>query len=230
MRKIFLPIFIQIVDILFNRIRKRFATDIQFERQARALKSTVDYVEAHMKDVTSMDSKWKVHQYALSQVSVKGLYLEFGVYKGQTINFIAKQVPQTVFGFDSFEGLPEFWRDGFDKGAFALNKLPKVVENVVLVKGYFDQSLPDFLQKYGSEPIAYLHIDCDLYSSTKTIFEHLKSNIVPGTVIVFDEYFNFPGWEEDEFRAFKEFVEENHLNYTYLAYNSLSEQVAVRIG
>jgi len=230
MRKIFLPIVNQIVDILFNRIRKRFATDIQFERQARALKSTVDYVEAHMKDVTSMDSKWKVHQFAISKVSVKGLYLEFGVYKGQTINFIAKQVPQTVFGFDSFEGLPEFWRDGFDKGTFALNKLPKVEENVVLVKGYFDQSLPDFLLKYESEPIAYLHIDCDLYSSTKTLFEHLKSNIVPGTVIVFDEYFNFPGWEEDEFRAFKEFVEENQLNYTYLTYNYLSEQVAVGIS
>jgi len=229
-RKIFLPIVNQLFDNLFHRIEKRYHTNIQFERQARALRSTVDYVEAHMKDVTSMDSKWKVHQYALSKVSLKGLFLEFGVYKGQTINFIAKQVPQTVFGFDSFEGLPEFWRDGFDKGTFALNKLPTIEENVVLVKGYFDQSLPDFLQNYGSEPVAYLHIDCDLYSSTKTIFEHLKSNIVPGTVIVFDEYFNFPGWEEDEFRAFKEFTEENHLIYTYLTYNSLSEQVAVRIG
>jgi hypothetical protein len=229
-KKIFLSIANQLFDILSKGIEKRFAKNIQFQRQVRALKTTVDYVEAHMKDVTSMDSKWKVHQYALSQVSVKGLYLEFGVYKGQTINFIAKQVPQTVFGFDSFEGLPEFWRDGFDKGTFALNQLPKVEENVVLVKGYFDQSLPDFLQKYGSEPIAYLHIDCDLYSSTKTIFEHLKSNIVPGTVIVFDEYFNFPDWEEDEFRAFKEFIEDNHLNYTYLTYNSLNEQVAVRIG
>ncbi len=229
MKKLFLPIVNQILDILINRFRKRFATDIQFERQARALRSTVDYVEAHMKDVTSMDSKWKVHQFAISKVSVKGLYLEFGVYKGQTIDFIAKQVPQTVFGFDSFEGLPEFWRDGFDKGTFALNKLPKVEENVVLVKGYFDQSLPDFLLKYESEPIAYLHIDCDLYSSTKTLFEHLKSNIVPGTVIVFDEYFNFPGWEEDEFRAFKEFVEENQLKYTYLTYNRLNEQVAIKI-
>jgi very-short-patch-repair endonuclease len=96
-KKIFLSIANQLFDILSKGIEKRFAKNIQFQRQVRALKTTVDYVEAHMKDVTSMDSKWKVHQYAISKVSVKGLYLEFGVYKGQTINFIAKQVPQTVF-------------------------------------------------------------------------------------------------------------------------------------
>lgn len=48
-------------------------------------------------------------------------------------------------------------------------------------------------------------------------------------MIVFDEYFNFPGWENDEFKAFKEFIEESQLKYTYLTYNRLDEQVAVKI-
>lgn len=229
LRKTFLSIANQLFDILSKGIEKRFAKNIQFERQVRALKTTVDYVEEHMSNVVSKDSKWKVHQYALSKVSLNGLFLEFGVYQGQTVNYIAKRTSEIVYGFDSFEGLPEFWRDGFDKGVFAMDTLPKVEQNVVLVKGYFDQTLPEFLQKNGNAPVAYLHIDCDLYSSTKTIFQHLKGRILPGTVIVFDEYFNFPGWQNDEFKAFKEFIEESQLKYTYLTYNRLDEQVAVKI-
>jgi hypothetical protein len=53
--------------------------------------------------------------------------------------------------------------------------------------------------------------------------------VVPGSVIVFDEYFDYPGWEQHEFRAFAEFVARARLTYEYLAYNRLHEQVAVRI-
>ena len=57
-------------------------------------------------------------------------------------------------------------------------------------------------------PLSLVHIDCDLYSSTKTIFANLKDRIVPGTVIVFDEYWNYPGWRDHEFRAFEELLAE----------------------
>jgi hypothetical protein len=43
---------------------------------------------------------------------------EFGVWKGATINYIASKTPGPVHGFDSFEGLPEDWRPGFEAGAF----------------------------------------------------------------------------------------------------------------
>lgn len=158
-----------------------------------------------------------------------GLFLEFGVYSGKTINTIAEAVPdQLVYGFDSFEGLPEVWRTGYEKGTFQTDTLPEIKKNVVLVKGWFDEKLPAFLKKH-LEPCAFIHIDCDLYSSTKTVLSLLKDRIVEGTVIVFDEYFNYPGWQEGEYRAFQEFIEENHLNYEYLAYVEIMEQVAVRI-
>ena len=55
------------------------------------------------------------------------LWLEFGVASGRTINYISKFTTDTVYGFDSFEGLPEKWRDGFDKGAFSSNgNMPNV--------------------------------------------------------------------------------------------------------
>ena len=50
-----------------------------------------------------------------------------------------------------------------------------------------------------------------------------------GTVIVFDEYFNFPGWQEDEFRAWQEFAAHNHIQYEYLGFVSRHQQVAIRI-
>jgi hypothetical protein len=99
---------------------------------------------------------------------------------------------------------------------------------VRLLKGWFEDTLPAFAAR-RSGPIALLHVDCDLYSSTKCVLDHLGASLVPGSVIVFDEYFNYPGWERHEFRAFSEFAAERRLSYEYLAYNRLHEQVAVRV-
>jgi hypothetical protein len=128
----------------------------------------------------------------------RGLYLEFGVASGQSINFIAARVPrsQTVHGFDSFEGLPEQWRPGYNAGLFDLQgALPQVAENVQLHPGWFKESLPQFLGGLsgrrtadGDDVVAFLHIDCDIYSSTALVLEALRSRIVAGSVIVFDEW------------------------------------------
>jgi len=135
---------------------------------------------------------------------------------------------KVIYGFDSFEGLPETWRDGFEKQAFNLNdNLPQVNENVRLIKGWFNETLPEFIKEHP-EPCAFIHVDCDLYSSTKTIFDSLKNQIVSGMVIAFDEYFNYPGWQEGEYKAFMEFVEEKHLEFEYIA-RTEHEQVAVKI-
>ena len=204
--------------------------NIKLELANRALRSTANYVEKNMRDTMSVDSKYKVHDIAISNVTINnGVVLEFGVYKGDTLNYIAKQLSKyDIYGFDSFEGLPEFWRDGFDKGAFAVDNLPQVEKNIKLIKGWFDKTLPTFIQTEKRE-IAYLHVDCDLYSSTKTIFEALGNQIVTGTVIVFDEYFNFSGWENDEYKAFQEFIKLTGKEYKYLTFNHLHEQVAVII-
>ena len=88
--------------------------------------------------------------------------------------------------------------------------------------------LPPFI-KEQPQPIAFIHIDCDLYSSTKTVFELLGRRIQPGCVIVFDEYFNYPGWQDGEFKAFQEFIQHSGLAYDYIGYNRRHEQVAVKI-
>jgi predicted O-methyltransferase YrrM len=203
--------------------------DIKRELQRRALAEAADFVEQHLANVDSVEDYLDLQTLAVKQVTIKGgLYLEFGVFSGHSINHIAQQTSQTVYGFDSFEGLPERWRDGLGTDYFKVKALPQVRSNVTLVKGWFDKTLPDFLAKTRGD-VAFLHVDCDLYSSTKTVFDCLAPRIKAGTIIVFDEYFNYPGWKEGEYKAFQEFVARERVAFEYVSYNCKSEQVCVRI-
>lgn len=74
-----------------------------------------------------------------------------------------------------------------------------------------------------------MHIDSDLYSSAVTIFNNAQNYIKSGTVIVFDEFFNYSGFENEEFRAFHEFINRTQLSFKFITYNRKHEQVAVKI-
>ena len=77
----------------------------------KALEDTVSYIQNSMSNAMIMKDEYQVLSYALSVANLSdGLYLEFGVRSGSTITHIARQIPDnTVYGFDSFEGLPENW-------------------------------------------------------------------------------------------------------------------------
>jgi hypothetical protein len=204
------------------------AKSIPLERQRRALATTVDYVERHMRHVDSVGSKNELLTKAFKYADVSGnrLICEFGVFMGASINYVAKMTTRTIYGFDSFEGLPERWWDGLKMGAFAVPKPPRVRRNVLLVKGLFHNSLPGFLKEHTG-PIGFLHVDSDLYSSAKVVFELLESRLKPGAVIVFDEYFNYPEWEEGEYKAFMEFLDKTSLSFEFIGYHRNEEQVAI---
>lgn len=149
------------------------------------------------------------------------LWLEFGVANGCSINYISNFTNDKVYGFDSFEGLPEKWRDGFDKGAFNLNgNLPQVNNNVELIKGWFDKTIPNFIKKQNKK-VSFIHMDADLYSSTKCIFDNLKDYIDKDCIIVFDELVNYPGFDGNtgELKAFYEFITENKVDYEWIGMN-----------
>lgn len=203
--------------------------------QINASIQSAKFIEKNMLKIPSFHNKFELLKYAIdvsksSSIKGKGDFLEFGVYKGTTINYISKNIGKNiVYGFDSFEGLPEDWRTGFSKGVFKVDKLPKVNSNVKLVKGYFNNSINKFKKRFPNSICRFIHIDCDLYSSTKCIFDNLENKIVSGTVIVFDEFFNYSGWMEGEYKAFKEFIIKNNIKFEYLGYVKNDEQVAVKI-
>lgn len=152
----------------------------------------------------------------------EGLWLEFGVYSGRTINYISQFSKRTVYGFDSFEGLPEEWirsDGGFKKGFFSTQgKLPKVNSNVQLIKGWFDVTLPLFIKEHP-DPVYFLHVDCDIYSSTKTIFDALGHLLAPKCIIVFDELINYPDFDQHEWKAWWEFVDTNQIQFEWMGMN-----------
>ena len=187
------------------------------------------FVMEHMSDVPGLNTPFDVLDHCLDQVGAEGLCMEFGVYSGTTINHIAGRVGGTVHGFDSFKGLPEQW-GSVPAGKFARHgDLPEVRENVELHVGWFEETLPGFLRTHAGRA-AFIHIDSDLYSSARTILTALQPRIAPGTVIVFDEFFNYPGWREHEYRAFREFIAASGLPFRYLCYANRGFSAGVRIG
>jgi hypothetical protein len=131
-----------------NFLINYYYKDIEVELQRIAVNKTAEYILKNMYNVQSVKSRWEVIDRAIQETSIKeGLIMEFGVFKGESINYIAKRFPgEIVYGFDSFEGLPEAWRDGFDKGTFSIVDISniKFENNVTLIKGYFNDTLPIF--------------------------------------------------------------------------------------
>jgi hypothetical protein len=174
-------------------------------------------------------SGYQTFNLALSASNPNGLVLEFGVRFGTSIRQLATLVKQEIHGFDSFEGLPEVWHHE-PKGSYTTKgHIPRVPDNVCLHAGWFEETLPKFLAE-NSGPVRFINIDCDIYSSTKTILDQIAPRIVPGSVIVFDEYIGNEHWREDEFSAFQEAVGENDWKYEYLCFSVFTKQVAVRIN
>ncbi len=164
---------------------------------------------------------------AAETTGVDGLWLEFGVFQGRSLNHLAGLTSGKVYGFDSFEGLPRGWTPSVKAGAFSTGGiLPSTAENVVLVKGWFQHTLPEFLRVNPDTSVALIHIDCDLYESARFVLWELRSRMRPGTVIVFDEFAGV--MPDDEARAFREIVRSTGIRCQYLGY-SAHGSVAVRI-
>jgi predicted O-methyltransferase YrrM len=145
--------------------------------------------------------------------------LEFGVYQGYTVGLIREALDDSykVFGFDSFEGLPEDWENTTCmKGHFSTGgKIPDI-EGVKFFKGWFEDTIPQYLEE--ADTIGLLHVDCDLYSSTKTIFDNLHPYIKKGTIIVFDEwcYHADPKYDDHEQKAFYEYVDDHDVKFMFI--------------
>lgn len=213
------------VDDLEDRARR----DIWYARDVTAAAESAAFVREHL---PAAQVFWHGHdtlRFALTEIKGPGLALEFGVATGTTLKIIADAVAvdRTVVGFDTFTGLPETWRSGFPAGEFAQQQMPSV-PNAELIIGLFEDELPSFLTRTHQQ-IAFMHVDCDLYSATNTVLELTGHRLAPDAVILFDEFFNFPGWQQYEFRAWNEFVERSGRTFEYLAYTGNSEQVVVRL-
>tara|TARA_Y100001970_G_C14242115_1_gene865569 strand:- start:2447 stop:3145 length:699 start_codon:yes stop_codon:yes gene_type:complete len=219
----------EIKDILFKEVN---------ESNKKLLEKIIDLdpitLGENKIDLLGTRKKWQ--QDVIEFVTLNDMWLEFGVREGQTINWLLEKMPlQVIHGFDSWEGLPEEWNTGaqvWKKGEMNV-PMPKFTENVILHKGWFQDTIDPWKAEYKNN-IAYLHIDSDLYSSAKTVLTKLNDRIVPGTLIVFDELINFRlmqkmnTWTQHEWKALTEWRSEYNREVTPVARSSMN-QVALRV-
>ena len=207
----------------------RTLDSIANEEQTFAEMTSWEYLKSlDLQSATLVGSNTKTIDIAFNEAKLNGLILEFGVYNGKSIRYIASLTDSKIHGFDSFEGIPENWNTE-PSGSYSANgQLPTVPDHVILYQGWFDKTIPPF-KKQNTEPIRFINIDCDLYSSTKTIFDLLGPQMISGTVIVFDELIGYQSWKDDEFKAFEEAVLKYGWQYQLLCFSFATKQVAIKI-
>ena len=154
-------------------------------------------------------------------------YLEFGVSAGDSFRWWLKHLNHAdtmLYGFDTFEGLPEAWGN-FKKGAMDAN-IPVIDDKRALfIEGLFQQSLPPFLANntISKEQFKIIHFDADLFSSTLFAITSLAPYLNKGDILLFDE-FNVPN---HEFLAFKMFQESYYFNFKVIGAVNNYYQVAM---
>jgi O-methyltransferase len=156
----------------------------------------------------------------VQQEGIEGDYAEFGVLEGRTFSEAWQAVLRyglsrtAVHAYDSFEGLPDV--QGVDEGGpfstgqfksarhvfdAATRNIP--ADRLTVTEGFFDASLP----RAEKHRIAVAWVDCDLYESTVPVLDFLTSQLLDGSVLVFDDWFCFHGRpDRGEQRACREWL------------------------
>ncbi|CEN78305.1 TylF/MycF/NovP-related O-methyltransferase [Paraclostridium sordellii] len=161
-------------------------------------------------------------------VNIPGEILEFGVYKGASIirfatyrELLENTYSRKIIGFDIFGEFPKTDNDDDNKfiqrfeeqGGNGISKEAledfiknKNINNIELIKGNVFDTLDEFLEKNKQIKISLLHLDLDVYKPTKFILEKLYERMVPGGIIVFDDYGTVKGATD----AIDEFLKEKN--------------------
>lgn len=157
---------------------------------------------------------------------VKGDYFEFGIWQGKTFICAHRMKRQlgldkmTLLGFDSFQGLPEIDDKNdniWHQGAFACSEknLREILrragfrnDEYELVSGFYEKSLNEALHaRLSGRRAAVVYVDCDLYTSTKQVLGFICRYLVNGSIVCFDDYYNYKGApDQGEQKAVAEFL------------------------
>ena len=167
-------------------------------------------------------------------LDVPGDVAEFGTWRGATLMLLTKMLrifspngPKVVHCFDTFEGLqaftPEDGKATTDTGLYrgdldtirAITELYDLGDDVEFHQGLIEDTLPALLEARPELMFSFVYCDTDLYQSTATVLEHITARLMPGGLIVFDEwnYANYPG----EGIAVNEYLGSNHGQFTVAA-------------
>lgn len=193
--------------------------------------NSYNYYKKHMQKSILLDTdeirRYSIKKSLLNDKAGVKFNLEFGVYTGSSINLLS-EFCHKIYGFDSFQGLRDDWSGTtFKSGSLNLNKkLPNVRQNVTLVQGWVEQTLENFLREHNPV-INFCHIDLDIYTSSAFVLKKIKPFMGERAIILFDELYNYPGWECGEHKALKEVF--NEKEYDFIAFSTTGSQAAIQL-
>jgi len=186
--------------------RKGFIWIRLLRKCASFLGYKLDFVPATFGDGRETHAEY-IRRLCIRTSHISGAVVECGIGDGFSFAILAKHAnvaSKDLYGFDSFEGFPEPAKEDdshyeIKKGGWS-NVQREVVEQKVkevvpvdyfegcvkIIPGFFGDTLP----KNPTGPISFLHLDGDLYQSYMDCYEHLYDKVVPGGVILIDEYLN----------------------------------------
>lgn len=158
---------------------------------------------------------------------ISGDYVEFGSWGGNTMHqayraMLRAGMNRHMWAFDSFQQLPPAtddrdyhpgWSPGAGEGQGGVQKFHEACDRhgiprdaYTAVEGYFDTTLPPLGADQPPNDISIVYIDCNMYSSTVTVFEFLSTRLKHGMIVAFDDYFCWsPDRVSGERSAFDEF-------------------------
>jgi hypothetical protein len=218
--------------------RPTIVHNVQTYLSEMAVKQSADFVFKSMDTALIFDRREELWAYCVNRLRNRKVLervddpviAEFGVFNGKSITYFAELLPEfKLHGFDSFVGLEEDWPGTYHPaGYFDLKgKLPSVPGNVTLHPGWFEETLPKFLQTLegNSWLPALIHLDADTFTPTKYVLNSFAKHFREGSIVIFDEYLGYPFWQNGEYKAFQEFVNEHGIEFKYLACSG--QQVAI---
>lgn len=138
--------------------------------------------------------------------NLEGDAAEIGVYEGDSAVLIKSELPDcTLHLFDTFNGMPKSMISEGDyhrECDFKTTSVEKVKKRLTGKYEIHAGVFPDTAA--GLKPkLKFVHVDCDLYLSTKAALTWAWENLVPGGVIIDDDY----GFLPNAKRAVTEFME-----------------------
>lgn len=225
----------QIIRNLAKKIILKILPDSDRFRSLAYRPKFETWLKHHSGDYPIFDTRLQMYDYINSEIVCDKpiQYLEFGVYKGESIKYFANintHLDSRFVGFDTFTGLPGDWigltrtvkSTTFDTDG----ESPQSDDmRVSFIKGLFQDTLPKFLQAYNSTSQLVIHNDSDLYSSTLYVLTCAKDIILPGTIIIFDEFYSVM----HEFRALEDYCVSYMCSYEVIAATRNHGKIAIRM-
>jgi hypothetical protein len=199
----------------------------------RAKERAAGWIEANIDGAMLFSDRPKIQNYAAELASrVSGDVLELGVYKGVSLKRFSAKLramgsEKELFGIDSFEGLHNEWTNIDHLNAFDQNGVAPNLNDprITLITGLVEDVLESFLETKDWR-FSLLHFDMDLGKPTLFALKKLRPYLNHGTLLLFDNFHSYPGWEQGEFKAFESFIGQD--DYQFVAFGPY--QCLIRYG